>query len=189
MKTKSRLSNPSNKAMDEFVIAEYTALRDEIIKRSEFRYQLISLTVIIAGSILTFGLQPNAPASVLFIFPILGCLLAGVWAHNVIGPRYIAIFIKEHIESRFRGFGWETIVETERYSFSWLSGIIATGGIYIVSEIVTLVLGFLKSSFTLIDIVLIGLDIVAIFVTLLILRSATVKPKSEPYLRTRKFLK
>jgi len=163
----------------QLIIAEYNALRAEIIKRSEFRYQILSLTLIIAGSILTFGLQPASPSQILFVFPILGCFLVGVWAHNVLGPRRLAAFIREHIESRFDSWGWETEIENESYTLSWLSGIIASSGIFLGTEIITLVLGLLKSTFTPIDVVLIVLDSLAIIITLILLRSTTQKPKQR----------
>ena len=36
---------------------EYVALREEILKRVEIRYALVSLTITIAGSMLSFSLQ------------------------------------------------------------------------------------------------------------------------------------
>ncbi|HXM48658.1 MAG TPA: hypothetical protein VN956_12500 [Pyrinomonadaceae bacterium] len=39
----------------ELDLAEYKALRNEILKRSEYRYQLVSLNLIIAGTIFTLG--------------------------------------------------------------------------------------------------------------------------------------
>lgn len=169
-------SPPSNDKI-QFAVAEYNALRNEILKRSEFRYQIVSLTLLIAGTILTFGLQPSSPSYVLFAFPILACFLAGVWAHNVLLSRKIVAYITEHIEGKFEGLGWSTFSEKQIYSFLWLSGIISTSGIFLGTEIITLVLGLLKSTFTTIDIVLISIDSIAILITLPVLRSTTVKPK------------
>ena len=63
------------------VVAEYNTLRAEILKRSENRYQILSLNLVMAGTILTFGLQQNSPSYVLFIFCIVyfscTCLVFG----------------------------------------------------------------------------------------------------------------
>ena len=160
----------------QFIIAQYNALRAEIMKRSGFRYQILSLTLVIAGSILTFGLQPTSQPQVFFVYPILGCFLAAIWAHNVTSPRRLATFIRQNIESRFDGWGWETEMETKGYTMSWLSGIIASSGIFLGTELIALLLGLLKSSFTTIDIVLIVLDSLAIFITIIMLHSTTRKP-------------
>ena len=168
-----------NSEKSQFVIAEYKALRDEIMKRSEFRYQILSLTLVVAGSLLTFGLQSISPAHVLFVFPIIGCFLSGIWAHNVIVPRQLSAFIRDNVESKYGGWGWETTVEKEWYTLSWLSGIISTSGMFLGLEIISFVLGLLKSTFILTDIVLIAIDSLAIIITLIILRSTMQKPKKK----------
>ena len=58
------------------VAAEYKALRDEILKRVEFRYQLLNITLISAGTLLGAGLNANS-APVLLVYPILAAFLAG----------------------------------------------------------------------------------------------------------------
>jgi hypothetical protein len=161
----------------QFAIAQYTAMRDEMMKRGEFRYQMTSLTLIVAGTFLTLGLQPSATANVLFVFPILGCFLASIWAHNVFVPRQIGTFIWKNIESRYKGVWWDTTIDKERFSMSWLSGILANSGIFLGTEIVCLVLGLLRATFILTELVLISLDCIAILITFFVLRSTTLKPK------------
>lgn len=63
-------------------LTEYKALRDEIVKRIEFRYQIINLILIVAGTFLTVGVQASIPASVLLVYPILALFLISGWAHN-----------------------------------------------------------------------------------------------------------
>lgn len=168
-----------NDVKNQFVIAEYNALRAEIIKRSEIRYQIISLTLIIAGTILTIGLPSTAPSYVLFVFPIIGCFLTGIWAHNVAVPRRISTYIKENIERQFKETGWETVIQEDWYSFSMLTSIISSSGIFLGLEFITLILGLLKSTFTPTDIVLIVFDCIAFLLTLLVVRSAGKKPKRK----------
>lgn len=51
------------------LIAEFTALRDEILKRSEFQQQLTSLALIATGTFLTISLQSSTQAFLLLIYP------------------------------------------------------------------------------------------------------------------------
>ena len=51
----------------QFLLAEYSALRDETMKRNSNHYQMISLNLLISATIITFGLQSSSPATVLFI--------------------------------------------------------------------------------------------------------------------------
>jgi hypothetical protein len=175
MAKKDVTSDFDEKEKMQLVIAQYNSLRSEIIKRGEFRYQFLSLTLVIAGTILTFGLQPTAPPNVLFVFPIIACFLAGVWAHNIIIQRLISKFIKEKIEAHFGGWGWETSVEKQLFTSPCLSGIIASSGIFIGTSIIALLLGILnlKSTFSIIDIVLIITDGIAICVMFIMIRSTT----------------
>jgi hypothetical protein len=177
MAKKTTTSGFDEKEKMQLILAQYTSLRNEIIKRSEFRYQFLSLTLIIAGTILTFGLQPTAPPNVLFVFPIIACFLAGIWTHNLIIPRHISKFIKEEIEALFDGWGWETSVENQLFTSPWLSGIIAGSGVFLGTSIITLLLGILniKSTYSIIDIVLIMADALAIGVMFIMIRSTTRK--------------
>ena len=54
--------SPANKAPepDVFLLAEYAALRAELLKRIELQHQLISLTLIVFGTMLSFGLQTRS---------------------------------------------------------------------------------------------------------------------------------
>ena len=171
---------PINDSTYQFAIAQYNALRNEIMKRSEFRYQITSLTLVVVGTFLTFGLQPSAPAHVLFVFPILGCFLTGIWAHNVLVPRQISAFIARHIESKYKGVWWDMTVDKERYSMFWLSGIVSNSGVFLGTEIICLILGLLRATFTTTEIVLIILDGFAIIITFFMLRSTIIsKPKQQ----------
>lgn len=47
-----------------FLLAEYSALRDEIVKRMEIEHQLATSTVIVFGTILGFGFQYSKIADI-----------------------------------------------------------------------------------------------------------------------------
>lgn len=73
----SRQSLPTQVKTEDItlVATKYKALRDEIVKRLEFRYQIINLTLVVAGTFLTIGVQANMPASVLLVYPLLASFL------------------------------------------------------------------------------------------------------------------
>ena len=150
------------------IIAEYSSLRDEILKRSEFRYQIVSLTLVVAGTIVTVGLQKDSSAAVLFLFPIIGCFLAGMWARNIVWTRRMTEYIRDRIESKVQVMGWETKIKNERHAVSAFLGVIS-GVAFLITEIIVLVLGLLKTEFSNIDIVLIASDVIAIVLTIVIL--------------------
>ena len=77
------------------MVTEYQALRSEILKRIEFRYQLINLILIVAGTFLTVGLQPNISASMLLVYPILALFLVAGWVHNGVATLRIARYIRK----------------------------------------------------------------------------------------------
>lgn len=92
-----------------FFLAEYSQLRNEILKRIEIQHQLISLTLVVAGTFLSFGIQENVPAATLFVYPILVLFLAARYADNGIRIGEISEYIQKNIEAHLVGkfHGWE----------------------------------------------------------------------------------
>ncbi len=62
---------------------------------------MISLHLTISAAILSFGLQPSSPASVLFIVPIISMLLGILAAHNWLAGKKLEMTIKMDIEDEF----------------------------------------------------------------------------------------
>jgi len=90
------------------VVAEYESPRAEIIKRGEMRYQVLAITLILAGTILTVGLQANASPYVLFVFPILAWFLARMWTHNMRWTRRLSDHIRTTIDDKYHATSWES---------------------------------------------------------------------------------
>ena len=158
------------------VAAEYNALRNEIVKRLEFRYQIINLTLIVAGTFLTVGVQTNMPASVLLVYPLLAFFLIAAWAHNGVASLHIGRYIREHIEREATGLGWETFLKEEApqlprpYGFL---GTVSTAGLVLTTQLLAVALALLKGNFTLIEIVLLVCSLASIVLTLFLLRYTT----------------
>jgi hypothetical protein len=85
-------------AAADFRLAEYEALRGELLKRVEIRYQLVLATLVGAGTFLSIGVQFFA-APVVLSFPILVALLAAAWASNDLAIKRIAAYISSRIET------------------------------------------------------------------------------------------
>jgi hypothetical protein len=57
-------TNLKNIEDPDFALAEYSALRDEILKRIEFQNQIVNLTLIVAGTAVSVAFQlSNGPKS------------------------------------------------------------------------------------------------------------------------------
>jgi hypothetical protein len=154
----------------ELILAQYNALRAEILKRSEIRYQIITINLVITGSILTFGLQTSSPSYVLFVFPMLGVFLASIWKHNGHWAQRASAYIREQIEKPIGIAGWESAVLKEPHSQRWLFRVSVSGSaLFLGTQIITMSLGILRSSFSTLDVVMIVLDAVCVLLTMTIL--------------------
>src|SRR5581483_7150390 len=92
------------------LIGQYTSLRSEIEKRIDIRQQILALTLLVAGTFLTVGVQPNVPEVVLLFYPIISLFLGALWEHNDLRVGQINFFIRTEVEQHLDKFGpgWET---------------------------------------------------------------------------------
>jgi hypothetical protein len=153
------------------VAAEYKALRDEMLSRISFRYQLMNLTLISAGTLLAAGVHADVSAAVLLVYPILAAFLAAGWVHNGNSIIPLARYIRDELEVKYGGLGWEDYLHTHadrRFLYEGL-GLLYAGGIFLSTQLVSLILGILKTTGTPTEIVLIVGDSIAILFTAVIL--------------------
>ena len=150
-----------------FIVAEYNALRNEIIKRLEFRLQITNLTLVSAGTFLTIGVQEKIPASVLFIYPLVAFFLAANWTHNGAVIMQLGNYIRENIEAENPELKWESY-GAKKYSFGWLSTL-STSGLILITQVVAIVLALLKTTYTPIEVVLLVCSIIMVFSTAVLL--------------------
>jgi hypothetical protein len=126
------------------MVAEYTMLREEIVKRIEIQHQLLSITLLAAGALLGIGAQSALPSSgvALQIYPILALYLSVAWAHN--GARVVTIsgYLRV-LEAKSRGeLGWESFVH--RHASPPTRSILAARGIFVTTQILALALAFVR---------------------------------------------
>jgi hypothetical protein len=86
------------------LLAEYTALRAEVLQRMATRHQLVTFSVAVLGAIIAF----EAPTSTLLVYPVFGLFLALGWAHNDFRIAEIGKYVRKHIETELPGLNWET---------------------------------------------------------------------------------
>lgn len=92
------------------LIEQYTSLRSEIEKRIDIRQQILALTLLVAGTFLTVGVQPSVPGVVLLFYPIIALFLGVLWEHNDLRVGQINLYIHTEVEKHLGrlGPGWET---------------------------------------------------------------------------------
>ena len=166
---------------NDFLLAEYSQLRSEILKRSEIQHQLISIALVALGALISVGLKDSPSA--LLAYPMLAVFLSAAWSYNDIQIAQVGIYIRHRIEERLAGdgLGWEHAIVSDRASRRIGARTkLSTRGILLGSEVLALGLYLLKRlSIGLSEgraersgeIVLLMLAIAAIIFTLVILRN------------------
>jgi 8-oxo-dGTP diphosphatase len=156
------------------VLNEYRALRDEILKRTELRTQVLTFTLIIAGTFFSIGAQKLVEPVVLLIYPILATFLAAIWAQldNRIGE--IGEYIRNTIELKVPGIGWENFIRTEYSKSKYLTqrklASVSAGGIFIFTQLLSIVIAFyMKLSFSPIEIILFAINVFLISLTIFLI--------------------
>ena len=158
MATNERKPEQLDYAKAEFLIARYSSLREEIQHRDTNNYQLISLHLTIAAAILTFGLQKDTVASVIFIIPITSVLLGLLAVHNFLTREQLKTIIKDECEAAFNISSKDS---------AYRIGIVGASGVFFVIQILAFILGLIKvQHYTTLDLVLIISDIIALFASL-----------------------
>ncbi len=154
------------------LLAEYTTLIDEKLKRMEVQNQIVSLTVIIFGTILSFGLQVRS-ASVILLYPILAFFLMASWAHNGRRVGDIAIYIRDQIETKFEANhpGWEHRSRPHKKLPAGLN-FLAARGIFIGTSLLTIVLAIPLDRADVINIILFAAAIVSVTCSIIVLNYA-----------------
>ncbi len=86
-------------ASEQALLAEYDALRAEVLQRTDAQSRVIWLTIAALGALLTVAFQSKELA-LSFLYPLLAIFLAASWAHDDYRTRQKAIYIRLRIEER-----------------------------------------------------------------------------------------
>ena len=149
---------------------EYASLRQEMLRRIDSRQQTISLTLTLAGAFLGFGW--GAGNVVILLYPLIALLLAVGWSQNEVFIKQLSAYLHDQVESKVTGLGWESYIRqhgSEIRFWGWPVEVLAIGGIFVLSQIMAVGLATLRFNASLVEWVLLLLDIGAIvlMVTLL----------------------
>lgn len=92
------------------IIAEYNALREEILKLTDIQYQIAALALIAPGTLITIGFQLKNATMIILIYPIFALFLAACWLNNAHGIYRLGLYIRKRIEPKVgeENIGWET---------------------------------------------------------------------------------
>jgi hypothetical protein len=129
------------------ILAEYNALRQEILKRLEIRYQILNIVLVAAGAMLAVGTQPEVPPSLLLIFPLFSLALFASWLRNSSGVRLMRKYIRDEIESRVPGLHAETYMsmkQAKRSPFR-LSSDLSSTSVFVGTQVVTIAAAWVRS--------------------------------------------
>lgn len=125
-----------------FRVAEFSALRQEIIKHIDLQHQLLALAVVVTGSLITIGLQANAGvgAAALFMTPVLTAALASALGAHEQAIGIVAEYIRTQLEAHAIGQGWESYLFAKS---KHVSGVEAAPyfGLFLTAELGAVVLG------------------------------------------------
>jgi hypothetical protein len=152
----------------DFLLAEYSALRSEILKRGEMQFQLVSLCVIAVGTFLALG-----STTAILTYPILAMFLAAAYAQNELRLRQVSAYIKVRIEEKLldNDLGWQhAYASTANTRKSRSLRPLASRGIVIGTQALALLVSALGQQLYLEDIVLLVLDSLALLLTLFFFR-------------------
>jgi 8-oxo-dGTP diphosphatase len=159
----------SSKETQTEMLAEYSALRSEILKRMDMRQQMLTFTLVIAGTILSFGVQDEVSPMVLLLYPILAMFLATAWTQSDTRIWDIAEYIKNHIETNLSGINWEHYVHDKNKTRKVRILELTATGVFLTTEVLTVLLAFPRLRFSIEEILLLafaGLAFVLTFITL-----------------------
>lgn len=189
--------NPTNKDInslsnleinESFAIAEYNALRAEILARSRTRHEFIKLTITGAGVFIALFTKSKDFLNVLLIYPILVMFFALNWHRNLIANLSISQYIQSKIESNAYK-GWETFLLEKKSEYNKefiFLGSLSFGGLFILTQLLCLLIAitelrtgsiFIPNS----QVILLALSIISVKITSLLILSATQKKLEQNF--------
>jgi hypothetical protein len=118
----NKRSHPVDRAI---VMAEYDALRAEILQRFSLQWSMFALQLTAAGVIFSFSLSNPSHTGFLLILPLITYALTGRYVNQFFSIQRIARYIREVIEVKVNGdLHWETWLSLQpprTRTLSWLN--------------------------------------------------------------------
>jgi hypothetical protein len=90
-------------------LAEFAALRDEILQFNQQQNQMLALQLTIAGAVFGIAISHTGLAGVLMIVPVVSYSLCARYLMNALAITEIARYIRDELANRVPGgLGWES---------------------------------------------------------------------------------
>ncbi len=152
----------------QFLLAEYSALREEIVKRIELEYQIIYITLFIFSTMCGFAFSYRLPVIIL-TYPILCVLLTSAWVNSDLSISHIAGYIKDKIEAKIgeNMTGWEHYLTPRK---PLLLSTLSVGGTFVITTLIAIGIGISLARLDTTGIILLILDVIgSIYIGILLL--------------------
>ncbi|MFK0157170.1 hypothetical protein ACIQVL_09040 [Streptomyces sp. NPDC090499] len=92
-------------------LAEFAALRQEIIQRQATQHNVLALQLTISGAVFSFALTGTSRSGFLLIVPVSTYMLCSRFVEDHVGIGQLGRYIREHLSPRIPGgLGWESWV-------------------------------------------------------------------------------
>src|SRR6476660_100650 len=96
-------------------VAEFAALREEILERVKAQHQLLSLQLTVTAAIFGFAISRPGMAGILLIVPFVSYLLCARQVTQYFGTLTVGQYIAERLDPRVPGgLGWESWIREKR---------------------------------------------------------------------------
>src|SRR5262245_45055992 len=148
---------------------EYNAAKQEVLKRIDVRYQIISITITIAGAFYGFGWSSGS--IIILIFPVIGFCLALGWMQNELRIKHLNDYIYNDLSRTLPGLGWNAYINDKAPKLNmWFSPLLSPGSVFILIQAIAVLLGLLRGLNSFAEYVMFAVDVILLGGLWIILR-------------------
>jgi hypothetical protein len=163
-------NQPGNQDRQQQLLAEYNALRAEMLHRIGERYRIVAFSIPVFGVMLALDVDTR----MLMLYPILGLFQALGWAQNDLRIGEIGVYIRKRTEIILDWMQWENYTHTTRgkESFSWnfrRSTVITACGIIGGTQLMAVIVPFMRNDVLEPFCIWLRIDLAVILVTMSII--------------------
>ena len=133
---------------NDLIIAEYTALREELLKLTDMQHQLLAITLLSFGTLVGAGIQ-FSNTEIILIYPIVAVFLAACWFNHAYGIDMLGHYIQKHIEDTVgtNNIGWENHSRYKSIPHSIIA-FLGARGIFVITQIIAIIVGTSGNDFS-----------------------------------------
>ncbi len=137
----SQQQEKSSLTSNDLIIAEYTALREELLKLTDMQHQLIAITLISFGTLVGGGIQFHN-TSIILTYPIVAMFLAACWFNHAYGIDMLGHYIQKHIEDAvgINNIGWENHSRNKSIPHAIIA-FLGARGIFVITQVIAIIVG------------------------------------------------